>query len=120
MPAGSAGIIGRRNVKRRNSRRNAGTRNLARPTPIGIASATKAGSVITIVFNQPVSLKGVPQYTTNLPGVTAASARDDQPDDPRADLQRGDHDGNDVEHPERRSGHPELFGRLRFAQHLSR
>ena len=29
---------------------------------------------MTIVFNQPVSLKGIPQYTTNLAGVTPISA----------------------------------------------
>ena len=29
---------------------------------------------MTIVFNQAVSLKGVPKYTTNLAGVTAVSA----------------------------------------------
>ena len=57
-------------------------RKLGRPTinvpplvaPIGIASVTKAAAVMTIVFNQPVALKGVPQYTTNLAGVTPVSA----------------------------------------------
>jgi hypothetical protein len=29
---------------------------------------------MTIVFDQPVALKGVPKYTTDLPGVTAISA----------------------------------------------
>src|SRR4030095_13774346 len=70
----SAGIIGRRSSGRRNSRRDAGTRSVASPTPIGIVSVAKAGSVMTIVFNQPVSLNGTPQYTTNLAGVTASSA----------------------------------------------
>lgn len=42
--------------------------------PIGIVSVTKATTLMTIVFNQPVSLKGIPQYTTNLPGVTPISA----------------------------------------------
>jgi hypothetical protein len=43
-------------------------------TPIGIVSVAKASAVMTIVFDQPVALKGVPKYTTDLPGVTAISA----------------------------------------------
>src|SRR5688500_16243459 len=60
--------------RNRTSRRRNGPNRPAPATPIGIASVTKAGSVMTIVFNQPVALKGVPQYTTNLPGVTPLSA----------------------------------------------
>ena len=55
-----AGIVGHRNIKRRAGRREVGTRNVVRPTPIGISSVTKAAAVMTIVFNQPVSLKGIP------------------------------------------------------------
>jgi hypothetical protein len=55
-----------RNAKRNNSvRRTGGLRNIARPTPIGIVSAVAAASVVTITFNQPVSLKGIPQYPNN-------------------------------------------------------
>ena len=43
-------------------------------TPVNIVSATKTGSVATIVFNQAVNLKGVPAYTTDLPGVHATAA----------------------------------------------
>jgi hypothetical protein len=43
-------------------------------TPIGIVSANSAGSVITLVLDQPVTLSGVPGYTTDLSGVTAVSA----------------------------------------------
>lgn len=61
-----AGIMGRRNVKRRNSvRRDGGLKNVARPTPIGIVSTTQAGDDVTIVFNQPVSLNGIPQFLKN-------------------------------------------------------
>ena len=57
------------------SRRLSGTqRPMQRAIPIGIVSATKAASVMTIVFDQAVALKGVPQYTTDLAGVTALSA----------------------------------------------
>jgi hypothetical protein len=45
-----------------------------KPIAIGIISATKNVAVMTIVFDQAVSLKGVPQYTTNLAGITALSA----------------------------------------------
>jgi len=47
----------------------------SQPTaPIGIASATAVGSVLTMVFDQPVSLNGVPAYTTDVVGATALSA----------------------------------------------
>ena len=63
-----------RTVKNRGSRSKNGV-NRPQPTvPIAISSVTKAGSVLTIVFAQPVILKGVPKYTTNLAGVTAISA----------------------------------------------
>src|SRR5215211_2306607 len=69
-----AGII-RKTITHRTRRKTSGTATKPQPTtPIGISSATKAGSVISIVFNQPVTLKGVPAYTTNLAGVTAISA----------------------------------------------
>ena len=61
-------------ARNRGSRRRNGPNRPAPATPIGIATVTKAGSVMTIVFNQPVALKGVPQYTTNLPGITPLSA----------------------------------------------
>jgi hypothetical protein len=64
-----------RHVKNRRSRRLSGeSRPVQFATPIGIASVTKSGSTMTVVFNQPVSLKGVPQYTTNLAGVTPTAA----------------------------------------------
>ena len=46
---------------------------MTRPIPIGITSATKITTTMTIVFNQAVSLTGVPAYTTNLAGVTATA-----------------------------------------------
>jgi hypothetical protein len=60
----------RNGLRRKNSQPN-------RPqptTPITIASATVAGSVLTIEFNQPVSLTGVPQYTTDVAGADPVSA----------------------------------------------
>jgi hypothetical protein len=47
---------------------------LRQATPVRISSVTKAAAVMTIVFNQPVVLKGIPQYTTNLAGVTSIAA----------------------------------------------
>ena len=43
-------------------------------TPVRIVSATAAGSVLTIVFDQPVILTGVPQYTTDIVGATPTTA----------------------------------------------
>src|SRR5262245_39980181 len=44
------------------------------PTVIRISSATKSAAVATVNFNQPVGLKGIPAWTTDLSGVTALSA----------------------------------------------
>jgi hypothetical protein len=43
-------------------------------TPVRIVSATKAGSVLTVVFDQPVILKGVPQYAVDVAGADPTSA----------------------------------------------
>ena len=57
------------------SRRKNSQANRPQPTaPISITAATKTGSTLSITFNQPVSLKGVPQYTTNVAGATPISA----------------------------------------------
>lgn len=72
----TAGIIGRRNIKHRNGdRKKNNMANKPQPTiPIGIVTATKAGSILTITFNQPVGLKGVPAYTVTGAAVTALGA----------------------------------------------
>jgi hypothetical protein len=67
------GAITKSKPNTRSRRLSGEKRPMQRPIGIGIVSATKAGSVLTIVFNQAVSLKGVPQYTTNL-AVTPVSA----------------------------------------------
>src|SRR5687767_3857132 len=43
-------------------------------TPINVTAASATGSVLTVTFDQPVSLKGVPKYTTDVVGATALSA----------------------------------------------
>jgi hypothetical protein len=53
------------------------TRERSKPrqaTPVKIVSAAKSTTVLTITFDQPVRLKGVPQYTTDLAGPTPVSA----------------------------------------------
>ena len=53
------------------------TRERVKPrqvTPVRIVSAVAAASVLTITFDQPVTLKGVPQYTTDVAGPTPVSA----------------------------------------------
>ena len=63
-----------RTSSHRASRRRNGPNRPVPATPIGIVSVTKASAVMTIDFDPPVALKGVPKYTTDLPGVTAISA----------------------------------------------
>src|SRR4030095_3376873 len=46
----------------------------SQPTPVRILSAVKNTTLLTLTFDQPVKLKGTPNYTTDLPGVTAVSA----------------------------------------------
>src|SRR5688500_18260992 len=60
--------------KARKLHNNSVVNNPQPTTPIGIASATAAGSVLTIGFDQPVALNGVPAYTTDVVGATATSA----------------------------------------------
>lgn len=47
-----------------------------KPTPVRVVSATKSGSVLTMTFNQAVTLRRgeVPQYTTNVAGADPLSA----------------------------------------------
>lgn len=42
--------------------------------PILIESAVVAGPLLTMIFNQPVSLSGVPRFTTDLPDIAPVSA----------------------------------------------
>ena len=43
-------------------------------TQVRITSATKSTTNLTLVFDQPIVLRGTPAYTTNLVGPTALSA----------------------------------------------
>jgi hypothetical protein len=52
---------------------------LKQRTQIRILSAVKNVAVLTVTFDQPVGLRGTPQYTTNLAGVTALSATSPSP-----------------------------------------
>ena len=60
---------------KRNSRRR--TIGVTRPQPtaaIQVTAAAAAGSVLTVTFDQPVALNGVPAYTTDVAGAEAVSA----------------------------------------------
>ena len=60
---------------RRSSRRR--TIGVTRPqptAPIQVTSVSVSGVVLTVVFDQAVSLNGVPAYTTDVVGATASSA----------------------------------------------
>ena len=59
---------------RRNTRRNIAVMRPQPTTPIGMTAAAAAGSVLTITFDQPVMLRGVPQYTTDVAGADPLSA----------------------------------------------
>ncbi len=71
------GILRKSQPNRKNRRKNNET-NRPQPTVgITIQSVTPGapGSVdLTIVFDQPVTLKGVPQYTTDVSGAVVQSA----------------------------------------------
>ena len=56
------------------SRRNPAANRPQPTTPILAQSVSASGSVLTIVFNQAVTLKGVPQYTVDIVGATPVSA----------------------------------------------
>jgi hypothetical protein len=43
-------------------------------TPVRLVSAVAAASVLTIVFDQPVILKGIPAYAVDVVGPTRVSA----------------------------------------------
>ncbi|CAN5540868.1 hypothetical protein BH10PLA1_BH10PLA1_02180 [soil metagenome] len=69
----AVGIIGSKARKNSRPRTMRGQNNgPVAATPIGIASSTFTNSNWTIVFDQPVSLKGTPQYLSNA-GLPAAS-----------------------------------------------
>src|SRR5687768_17437030 len=55
-------------------KRSSGVNNPQPTTPIKVTAAVKNTTKITVTYDQPVALNGVPAYTTNLAGVTASSA----------------------------------------------
>ena len=59
----SVSIIGGRSRARRRNQRTTGQRTRpAAPTPINIVGAAFAGGELTVTFDQPVMLSGVPEY----------------------------------------------------------
>jgi hypothetical protein len=65
----------RRTIRHRMSRRRNDQANRPQPNaPIGISSATAALTILTLEFDQPVSLNGVPQFTTDIAGASPVSA----------------------------------------------
>jgi len=72
MPFNMPGTI--RRPRTRQSKRTAGANRPQPTSPIAITAATKSGSVLTVTFNQPVGLKGVPQYSVGVAGADPLSA----------------------------------------------
>ncbi len=59
---------------RRSTRRSMSVNRPQPTTPISMTNAVAAGSVLTITFDQPVIMRGVPQYTTDVAGADPVSA----------------------------------------------
>ena len=60
-------------------RRSRGRAKQRQETPVRIANATAVGSVLTVTFDQPVTLKGIPAYAVDVPTVTRVSAEMSSP-----------------------------------------
>lgn len=58
----------------RTEKRNRGRVEPKLPTAVRIVSAVAATATLTVTFDQPVVLKGTPQWTTDVPGATVVSA----------------------------------------------
>ena len=62
-------------ASRRARRRTNNVANNPQPTtPIQVTAASAAGSVLTVTFDQPVSLCGTPAYTTDVVGALPIGA----------------------------------------------
>ena len=55
-------------------KRNTNVNNPQPTTPIKVTDASVTGSVLTVTFDGPISLNGVPKYATSVVGATAMSA----------------------------------------------
>ena len=58
-----------RAARRARRRANSVVNNPQPTTPIQVTAASALGSVLTLTFDQPVSLGGTPAYTTDVAGV---------------------------------------------------
>lgn len=69
-----AGLTARKSPNRPDRKINPEV-NRPNPTaPVSITAVVKLASVMTLTFDQPVTLKGTPGFTTDIAGVTALSA----------------------------------------------
>lgn len=69
-----AGILRKSHKHRASTRKNIQANRPQPTTPIGIVSVVPALSVITVTFDQPVALSGLPDYTTDIVGAEPVSA----------------------------------------------
>lgn len=75
----SPGVF-RKNLKHGRKRRVNYEANRPQPAaPINITAAAAAGSVLTLTFDQPVSLNGTPGFTTDVAGADPISAAQTAP-----------------------------------------
>ena len=61
-------------ARRTRRRTNSVFNNPPKTVAIKMSSASVLGAVLTVGFDQPISLNGVPAYTTDVVGATALSA----------------------------------------------
>ena len=61
-------------ARRARKRSNSPVNNPQPTVPIKVTAASAVGSVLTVTFDQPVILSGVPQYATDVAGATPLSA----------------------------------------------
>ena len=73
MPTGTNRTLSRRH--RRSRRKGPSATRPAAPTPIAVADASVTGQVMTVTFDQAVSLSGVPKYVAIGSGAVPESAR---------------------------------------------
>ena len=63
-----------RSARKSRRRTNSVFNNPPKTVAIKVTAVTALGAVLTITFDQPISLNGVPAYTTDVVGATASSA----------------------------------------------
>ena len=70
----AAAIIGKSKRSKAKWRAKASANAPQKTNPIKVTACSAATTVVTVTFDQPIALTGVPAYTTDVVGATALSA----------------------------------------------